>query len=63
MSDFCDCEDWECIKKNHNELFIKDDSYGWVLSWIEVTKEKGFSRMHKYGMKINFCPMCGKKLT
>jgi len=60
--DFCSCEEWKNIKDTHRELFVWQPPYGWVLSWIEVTQEKGYSYLHRYGIKINFCPICGNKL-
>lgn len=62
MNDFCDCEDWKSIKNNNSELFKYVPTYGWVLNWIELTKEKHHTQVHRYGVSIKFCPMCGKKL-
>jgi len=61
MEDFCDCDDYKALKNNNQDLFKWHPSYGWVLSWIELTNEKGYTQIHKYGITTNFCPMCGKK--
>jgi len=60
---FCDCEDAQMLDRNNRELFKTQDPYGWILSWIELTQEQGYTQVHRYGVKIKFCPMCGKKLT
>ena len=62
MNEFCDCENWRELKKDHEQLFVQDPSYGWVLSWIEVTEEKTHSQIHRFGVGISYCPLCGKKL-
>lgn len=62
MTDFCTCEDWEDLK-NNSTVFKQDPTYGWVLSWIELSEEKGYTQAHRYGIPINFCPMCGKQLS
>ena len=61
MTELCGCEEWENIVKSY-ELFEYKPPYGWVLSWTEVTKEKGYSQLHRYGISIRYCPMCGKPL-
>jgi hypothetical protein len=60
--EFCSCDDWKIIKDQNRTLFVWDDKYGWVIRWIELVKEKAHSSVNVYGIKINFCPMCGKKL-
>ena len=56
------CEDMNMLVKNH-ELFSQDEGYGWVLYWNEIDKEgKKHSRITNYGIKISFCPFCGKNL-
>jgi hypothetical protein len=62
MKDFCSCKDFEELKKNNSTIFRWDRAYGWILHWIELTDDSGFSRVHRYGIPINFCPMCGKIL-
>lgn len=64
MEDFCDCEDYKTkLKGNNKTLFQWHPSYGWVLSWIELTKEKGYTQIHNYGISVEFCPMCGRKVN
>jgi len=58
----CECKDWKELKVNNREIFKFDPKYGWLLHWIEVTEEKGYTRLHRYGIPIAFCPMCGKIL-
>jgi len=62
MNDFCSCEDYELLKRADKKLFKWNPPYGWVLSWMELTKEKGYTQIHRYGIPICFCPMCGKKV-
>ena len=59
---FCDCDEWLNLKNSYPDLFIRDETYGWIIKWIELTKDKGYTKIHRYGLKIHFCPMCGKKL-
>ncbi len=59
----CNCEDWETLKKCSNpNIFQLDPAYGWILHWIELTEEPGFTQVHKYGIPIKFCPLCGSDL-
>jgi len=60
--DFCECEDWEALRDQNRTLFAWDPRYGWIIKWTEITKEKGYSQAHTYGISIKYCPMCGKKL-
>lgn len=60
MEDLCVCESWKVVK--NRELFKKHPTYGWIISWIELTEEKGYTQRHNYGISISFCPMCGGKL-
>lgn len=61
MDEFCTCEEGKNLINSYN-LFKKEPPYGWILSWIEVTKEKGYSQLHRYGIRVKYCPMCGNKL-
>ena len=61
--DFCSCNDWKELKADHDNVFFKwQPPYGWIISSIELTEENGYTQVHRYGMKINHCPLCGKKL-
>lgn len=60
--EFCDCRDWLSIEQSNPEIFKLYDSYGWVLSWVELTKEPGYTKINQYAVKISFCPFCGKNL-
>lgn len=59
---FCKCEDWTNLEGLHDLVFM-DPTYGWTLRWIQLTKEKGYTQVHRYGIPIKFCPFCGKKLS
>lgn len=60
--EFCNCKEWKEIKSQNSTIFQWDSTYGWVLHWIELTEERGYTQIHRYGTPISFCPMCGKKL-
>lgn len=62
MSDFCTCEDWKSVKDSNHTVFKWHSTYGWIISWIELTDEKSHTQIHRYGLNISYCPMCGKKL-
>lgn len=62
MTNFCDCPDWKDISIKNPDLFRWDNDYGWVLSWIELDKRKNHSNIHRYGLSIHYCPLCGKEL-
>jgi hypothetical protein len=62
MEDFCDCDNYKALKRNNKNLFQWHPPYGWVLSWMELTTERGYTQIHKYGIAANFCPMCGKEV-
>lgn len=59
----CNCEDWLHITNNHSNLFRYDSTYGWLITWIELSKEKSHYIKHNYGIAINYCPFCGSRLT
>jgi hypothetical protein len=63
MKDFCSCEDWQNLKNNNSNILKWDPTYGWVLNWIELTEDLGYTQVHRYGISISFCPMCGRKLN
>jgi hypothetical protein len=58
----CDCDAWVKLEEQNRHLFHWDPSYGWVLSWVELTEEAGYTQVHRYGVPIVYCPMCGQKL-
>lgn len=60
MEEFCNCKDWDSVKDNSPFLYDKD--YGWLITWIDLTNESNHTKVHRYGVSIGFCPMCGKKL-
>lgn len=62
MAKFCSCSDWADLSDKNPDLFRWDKDYGWVLSWIEVEKKLTFSTINRYGLSINYCPLCGKEL-
>ncbi len=62
MNDFCVCTDYKILNENNRELFRWHPPYGWIISWVELTTEKGYTQVHKYGITARFCPMCGKKV-
>lgn len=63
MKDFCFCEGYKTLKEQDRSLFGWDPNYGWVLSWIELTEDFGYTQVHRYGVKIEYCPMCGRSLS
>lgn len=59
---FC-CDEFENLVDNYPDLFRWMSEYNsYVLTWIELTKEKTHIQKHVYGLNIKFCPMCGKEL-
>ena len=60
MEDFCSCKDWDSVKDN--SPFLYNEDYGWLITWILLTDELNHKKIHRYGVSIKFCPMCGKKL-
>lgn len=62
MEHFCDCKDSSELLKNFSNTFVWHPPYGWVLSLIDLTEEKGYTQVHRYGVVIYYCPICGKKL-
>lgn len=59
----CDCKDFIKLLDQDRKMFIEDPIYGVVLLWTELTEEKGYTQVHRYGIPISFCPMCGKLLN
>jgi hypothetical protein len=62
MKDFCNCSAWKDLREKGATIIKWDPTYGWVLNWIELTEEKGYTQVHRYGITIEFCPMCGRSL-
>lgn len=60
---FCNCKDAVALYKRDEIMFVKDEVYGWVLSWIELTDEGGYTHVHRYGIPMRFCPMCGEPIN
>ena len=60
--DLCKCGDLRMLRNNNRDLFIWDKKYGWMLKWIELTDEPGYTQAHRYAISISFCPFCGKKI-
>lgn len=63
MRSFCTCEDWEEISRHHPSIFKRDDKYGWVIAWTDLSIVKGRTVKSDYGIKIKYCPLCGKELS
>ncbi|HLD90686.1 MAG TPA: hypothetical protein VI911_06715 [Patescibacteria group bacterium] len=59
---FCSCEDGRSIAEKNPLVFQWVEPYGWVLSWKELVNEISHTRVYTYGININYCPICGKKL-
>lgn len=57
------CDDWNNTVTNNPDLFREDPLYGWVLCWIELTEDGGYTQVHRYGTPIQYCPMCGRALN
>jgi hypothetical protein len=62
MKEFCECIAWQELKETNPSIFKWDNEYGWVITWIELTTERGYKQIHNYGISIKHCPLCGKKL-
>jgi len=63
MPDFCTCDDWREISQHHPSIFKWDEDYGWLISWIDLGISKGRVVRSDYGIKIKFCPFCGRELN
>lgn len=59
---FCSCKSWNALRTNNRNVFKWHEPYGWVITWIELTEENGYTQVDTYGVKIYYCPLCGKKL-
>ena len=58
----CSCKDMKLILDNY-DIIKKDIEYGWVLRWIEISRERNNNkRINNYGININYCPLCGGSL-
>ena len=58
MKGLCKCEEVKDLIANKS-IIKWDPVYGWVLYWLELTEEEGFTQVHRYGLSIKYCPMCG----
>ena len=56
------CKDFEEVISAHPELLKKIPEYNYVISWIELSNEGTFHKVHPYGVPIVFCPFCGSRL-
>ncbi len=57
------CSDWVKFTEDHPNVLYYTPTYGWVLSWLELSNEGSHYKTHNYGIPISFCPFCGKSLT
>ncbi len=57
------CEDLKNLIESSPTVIKKDPDYGWVLCWIELTEDDGYTQVHRYGTPIKYCPMCGNALN
>lgn len=55
------CKGLEDLYRDYS-ILSRDPTYGWVLSWIELTEEEGYTQIHKFGVSLKYCPMCGNPL-
>lgn len=60
---FCTCEDWKQLHTRNATVFKWHSFYGWLISWKELTDKISYTQVNNYGIKINYCPMCGNKLA
>lgn len=47
---------------NNNEFVKEDAVYGTLLVFKDLIKKDNYYKIHRYGVQINYCPMCGSKL-
>lgn len=57
----CTCNDMKWVIDN-NKLFEYVDPY-WLITWIELDKDDKGTNVQRFGLKLNYCPFCGKSLS
>jgi len=43
------------------KLLTREDNF-WVLSWIQLDKVNKGINIEEFGIKLEYCPFCGKKI-
>jgi hypothetical protein len=57
----CNCPDMKWIIDNYS-VFQKQEG-DWVLSWVEVDKErKDSTYLQRFGIKFDYCIFCGERI-
>jgi hypothetical protein len=56
----CDCRDMKWIVDHHNRYSLIGDH--WIETWKEIDRNKKETVIQNLGIKINYCPFCGKKV-
>jgi hypothetical protein len=46
---------------DNNKVFQQKEDR-WLLTWIELDKEKSHTNVTPYGIAIYYCNFCGKKI-
>ena len=59
----CECDDWKKVSLEHKDLFKKHPSYGNIIAWIELSDEGNHHKIHNYGIAIQYCPFCSKRVN
>jgi len=56
----CDCPNMKWLMDN-NKVFQLNEGR-WMLTWVELDKEKSHTNVTPYGIAIYYCNFCGKKI-
>lgn len=56
----CSCPDMKWLIDNY-DIFQKQES-DWVLSWIELDKNKKETYAQRFGIKFDYCIFCGERI-
>lgn len=59
----CTCDDIRILQESGKGLIEYNKEYGWILKWIELSSEPGYTQTHSYGVIIKYCPFCGRAVT
>lgn len=56
----CDCKNARWLIENYK--VFQNQEGRWMLTWIELDKEKTYTNVTPYGITMNYCMFCGKKI-
>ena len=60
----CECDRWNFYYTHYNETFYwHAKAKKWYIGWVHLSDQGGITQVSRYAIPVNYCPLCGGKLT